>query len=102
MIATPATYIRSIRELYLRLPITANRFNPSDRLLALELHRRSVPLDVVRSAFVLAAARRLARNPNAPTPPPVRSLHYFLPVIDELQSHPLPLRYLEYLETKLR
>jgi hypothetical protein len=102
VIATEARYVRFIRDLYLQLPITANRFNPSDRLLAVELHRRHVPLDLVRSAFVLAAARRLACNPNAPTPPPVRSLHYFLPVIDELQTHPLPPRYLEYLESKLR
>ncbi len=102
MTASAIDYVRLIRDLYLKLPITANRFNPSDRLLAVELHRRQVPLDLVRSAFVLAAARRLARDPNAPVPPPVRSLHYFLPVIDELQTHPLPPRYLEYLESKLR
>ena len=102
MIAAAGTYTRLIRDLYLKLPITAKRFNPSDRLLAAELHRRQIPIDLVRSAFVLAAARRLARNPDAPTPPPVRSLHYFLPVIDELHNHPLPPRYLEYLESKLR
>ena len=101
MIASADSYVRLIRDLYLKLPITAKRFNHSDRLLALQWHRRQVPLDLVRSAFVLAAARRLARNPNSPTPLPVRSLHYFLPVIDELQSHPLPPRYIEYLESKL-
>jgi hypothetical protein len=100
--AAPAAYVRSIRDLFLRLPITANRFNPSDRLLALDLHRRAVPLDVVRAAFLLAAARKLARNPCAPIPLPVRSLHYFLPVIAEIQSSPLSPRYLEYLESKLR
>ena len=102
MIAPADHYVRLIRDLYLKLPITAKRFNRSDRLLAAELHRRSVPLDLVRSAFVLAAARRLARNPNAPALTPVRSLRYFLPVIDELQAQPLPSRYLEYLESKLR
>jgi hypothetical protein len=99
---TAGCYVRLIRDLYLKLPITANRFNRSDSLLAAELHRRSVPLDLVRSAFVLAAARRLARNPKAPAPTPVRSLHYFLPVIDELQTQPLPPGYLQYLESKLR
>ena len=102
MTAAASSYVRFIRDLYLQLPITANRFNRSDCLLAAELHRRDVPLDLVRSAFLLAAARRLVRNPNAPTPPPVRSLHYFLPVIDELQTQPLPPRYIEYLESKLR
>jgi hypothetical protein len=102
VIVTADSYVRLIRDLYLKLPITANRFNPADRLLASELHRRSVPLDLVRSAFVLAAARRLARNRNAPALTPVRSLRYFLPVIDELRAQPLPPRYLEYLESKLR
>ena len=102
MTVSATDYVRLIRDLYLKLPITANRFNRSDRLLAIELHRRLVPLDLIRAAFVLAAARRLARNPNAAVLPPVRSLRYFLPVIDELQIHPLPPRYLEYLEFKLR
>ena len=103
MTAAPAAaYVRSIRDLFLRLSITANRFNSSDRLLAIELHRRAVPIDVVRAAFILAAARKLVRKPNTPAPLPVRSLHYFLPVIDELLSQPLPRGYLEYLESKLR
>ena len=102
MIVTADSYVRLIRDLYLKLPITANRFNQSDRLVAAELYRRSVPLDLIRSAFVLAAARRLTRNPNAPPLTPVRSLRYFLPVIDELRAQPLPPRYIEYLESKLR
>ena len=102
MTAPASDYVRLIRDLFLKLPITANRFNSSDRLLAIELHRRHVPIDLVRSAFVLAAARRLSRDPSTPASPPVRSLHYFLPVIDELLTHPLPPRYLEYLESKLR
>jgi hypothetical protein len=102
VIAAEDHYVRLIRDLYLKLPITANRFNQSDRLVAAELHRRSVPIELVRSAFVLAAARRLTRNPNAPPLTPVRSLRYFLPVIDEIRAQPLPPRYIEYLESKLR
>jgi hypothetical protein len=33
---------------------------------------------------------------------PIRSLAYFLPVIDELLAHPAPDHYLEYLRLKLR
>src|SRR5215831_17574240 len=39
---------------------------------------------------------------RTPPLPPVRSLHYFLPVLDEISSQPLPPGYLEYLEAKLR
>jgi hypothetical protein len=102
VIAAADHYVCLVRDLYLKLPITANRFNQSDRLVAAELYRRSVPLDLVRSAFVLAAARRLTRNPNLLPLTPVRSLRYFLPVIDEIRAQPLPPRYIEYLESKLR
>ena len=33
--------------------------------------------------------------------PPIRSLAYFRPVIDELQANPLPDAYLDYLRLKL-
>jgi hypothetical protein len=72
VIAAADHYVRLIRDLYLKLPITANRFNQSDRLVAAELYRRSVPLDLVRSAFVLSAARRLTRNHNLQPQTPVR------------------------------
>ena len=34
--------------------------------------------------------------------PPIRSLAYFRPVIDELRAHPAPESYLDYLRLKLR
>ena len=46
--------------------------------------------------------RRLARPPDAPPLPPVRSLAYFRPVVDELRTHPTPDGYLDYLRLKLR
>ncbi len=40
-------------------------------------------------AFLLASARRAARPANALRLGPIRSLHYFLPVIEELLQTPL-------------
>jgi hypothetical protein len=45
----------------------------------------------------LALARRNARPPDADPLPPIRSLHYFMPVIDELPPGPPPEGYLDYL-----
>jgi hypothetical protein len=63
---------------------------------------RGVPLRVVESAFLLASLRRLVRPSDGPPLSPIRSLAYFLPVIDELLAHPAPDNYLEYLRLKLR
>jgi hypothetical protein len=42
------------------------------------------------------------RPAGAPRLTPIRSLAYFRPVIDELQAHPVPEGYLDYLRLKLR
>ena len=99
---TEQAYIQALRSVYLQLPNTHRRFSRSDRRLASNLFQRGFSLELVRSALLLASACRLARNPAEPPLPPVRSLHYFLPVLDEISSQPLPPGYLEYLEAKLR
>ena len=99
---TEQAYIQALRSVYLQLPNTHRRFSRSDRRLASNLFQRGFSLELVRSALLLASARRLARNPAEPPLPPVHSLHYFLPVLDEIKSQPLPPGYLEYLEAKLR
>ena len=98
---TEQAYVRAIRAVYLQLPNTHPSFSRSDRRLAETLFQRRIPFDVVRSALLLASARRLCRNPAAPSLSPVRSLHYFMPAIDEILRTPLPGGYIRYLESKI-
>jgi hypothetical protein len=90
-------YVQAVLDLYQRLSGTATRIRTADRRLAAELHSRGIRFDVVEIALRLAVARRDARPPDATPLPPVRSLHYFLPVIAELPPGPPPQGYLEYL-----
>ena len=78
-------YVRALLRTYLNLPDTPARARPPDRALARSLFVQAVPLDLVRAAFALASARRASRPPTSAPLPPVRSLHYFLPVLDELR-----------------
>ena len=95
-------YVTSVLTLYSGLPDTSSRPNPADRSVARNLHRQPVPLPLVESALLLGTLRRLARPPELPPLPQIRSLAYFLPVIAELQRKPLPDGYLDYLRIKLR
>lgn len=52
-------------------------------------------------ALALATARRRARPADATPLAPVRSLHYYLPVIEELLAQPPADGYLEYLREHL-
>jgi len=93
-------YVTGLLDSYLDLPFTTTRARSADRALARSLFARRVPLDLVRAAFVLACARRACRPCDSLPLAPVRSLHYFLPVIDELRLSPPDPEYLRHLRAR--
>ena len=98
----PAPYVAAVLILYVQLPETPLRASVQDQWQARRLHDRGVPLHLVETALLLASLRRLVRPTDVPPLPPIRSLAYFLPVIEELLAHPAPDGYVEYLRLKLR
>jgi hypothetical protein len=94
-------YVERVLELYRQAPETPTRHSRLDRRLAAEFYERGVKLEEVEAAILLAIARRLLRSPEAPKLGPIRSLHYFAPVIEEIKSNPVSESYLEYLRQKL-
>lgn len=93
-------YLEAVLATYSSLPGTPPRPSRQDRRLARDLCRRGVPLRTVRTALLLAAARRTLRS--GPPLPPVRTLYYFLPAIDEVLALPPDPGYVEYLAGKLQ
>jgi hypothetical protein len=91
------TYRQTLIDLYLRLPDTPRRLSRFDLRLVRHLWERQISLTTVETAFLLASSRRAARRPEAMPLGPIRSLHYFLPVIEELLANPVPRSYLAYL-----
>ena len=90
-------YIRQVLEAYRKTPGTTGTVRRPDRLLAAQLHQRGVPLTVVENAMVLAASRRMVRPVDAMPLGTIRSLAYFLPVIDEVLSSRIKPDYFNYL-----
>jgi len=95
-------YVCKIIEAYRRTPGTTGLIRRPDRLLAAQLYLRGVPLTVVENALVLTAARRLLREPAASPLGTIRSLAYFLPVIDEVLQLPVSQDYFHYLQQKIK
>ena len=94
-------YVTDLLCLYLDLPDTPTRARAADRALARALSDSQVPLEIVRAAFALTCARRLNRPAHAPPLGQIRSLHYFLPVIEELRlANPDP-SYLRHVQANL-
>jgi hypothetical protein len=98
----PASYVAAVLIVYVDLPDTPLRASVQDQWQARRLYDRGVSLRLVESALLLGSLRRLMRPAGVPPLPPIRSLAYFQPVIDELLDHPAPDNYLDYLRLKLR
>ena len=94
-------YIRQVLEAYRKTPGTMGTVRRADRMLAAQLYQRGVPASVIENAFVLAAARRLMRPVDAPPLGTIRSLAYFLPVIEEVLDMRVSPDYFQYLRHKL-
>ena len=94
-------YIAKVLDAYRLTPGICGTVRRNDRLLAAALHDRGVPLIVITNALILAAARRIVRSPEASTLQPVRSLHYLLPVIDEVLASRVSPDYYRYLRFKI-
>jgi hypothetical protein len=94
-------YVDRLLDLYRCTPGTTGNVRPADRNLAATLASRGIPLDTVRNALLLATARRTLRPHDATPLPPIRSLHYILPIIDELLANPPDPAYLHFLHWRL-
>jgi hypothetical protein len=100
--SNPALYASTVLTLYVDLPDTPLRASIQDQRLARRLFETGIPLSLVETALLLGSLRRLCRPSDVRPLPPIRSLAYFQPVIQELQEHPAPNGYLDYLRLKLR
>ena len=95
-------YLAAVITLYLEQPETPMRASQTDHALACRLDKEGVPLKTVEAALLLGSLRRLLRPKDAAPLSPIRSLAYFLPVIEELIQNPSPGNYLDYLRLKLQ
>jgi hypothetical protein len=95
-------YVRQVLEAYRNTPGTTGTVRRPDRMIAAQLYQRGVSVKVIEDALVLAAVRRLIRPCDAPPLGTVRSLAYFLPVIEEVLELRVSPDYFQYLRHKLR
>lgn len=101
-ICTPdIEYVERIRGLFLEHPIVRSSFGEADRRLAGALYRRGVPCQQVERALVLGLARKYVTCLNNRKAPPITSLHYFLPLLQEVQQTRVSEDYWTYTANRL-
>src|SRR5688572_15632570 len=95
-------YVNAVLDGFVSLPGTPVHPSRRDRAVARSLHLRGVPLQAIRSALLLATARREFRSAEAGRLAPVRTLHYFVAALEEILELPPDVGYVDHLERKLR
>ena len=101
MTSLDSDYVDTVLATYVGVPGTPTRASRQDRRLARVLQEQQVPLQTVLDAIVIAATRRTFRSAEKQPLAPVRTLSYFLPVIEEVVKLPPEPGYVDYLRTKL-
>ena len=94
-------YVRQVLAAYRKTPGTTGTVRHADRILAEQLYQRGLCVRVIENAFTLAATRRLMRPADAMPLGTIRSLTYFLPVIEEVLNLRVNPDYFDYLRRKL-
>jgi len=93
-------YIQTVLSIYRELADTACSPRRSDRLLAADFFDRQIPIDIVDAALLLGMARRMGHTGALPLEP-IRSLHYFQSIVEELIAHPPSRAYVDYLRQRV-
>ena len=93
-------YVWTVLDTYVSLPSAPLRPRRDDRFLAAKLWGQGVRLDELEYALLLGCARRELQEHDEPLQP-IRSLRYFVPVLEEVRHEPVDASYVRYLRGKL-
>jgi hypothetical protein len=95
-------YVAAIRESFIALECTTGRFGPGDIPTAENFERRGIPLETVQDAMLTGACRKYASWLDGRESAPIGSLAYFKALVEEMQHHPLPPGYRDYLNMQVK
>lgn len=99
---TRTQYRRQALRLYRLLPDTPSRCHRGDCTIVDRLYQDDVPLSLLETALLVGTARRVLRDPGLPKLGTIRSIAYFLPILQQLHESPPPDGYLDYLRHTLQ
>lgn len=97
-----ATYVAEVRRMFCAPACVQGGFGPADARLAADWQREGVSLETVRRAILLGSVRKSLSLLDRPDGEPVRSLHYFASLLEEVRRESFPDSYWQHLEFNLR
>lgn len=95
-------YVASIRECFLALECTTGKFGGGDIRKAMQFEKNGIPLETVQDALITGACRKFTSWLDGRVSPPIGSLAYFEDIVLEMESHPLPAGYGDFLALQVK
>ncbi|MDA2935397.1 helix-turn-helix domain-containing protein, partial [Acidobacteria bacterium AH-259-D05] len=96
-----ALYLEAVEALFLSRPCVRSRFSSADRQLASEWFASGIDLALVEQAIVLGCGRKYVSWLNGLQGEPIGSLHYFLPVLEEISKFDLSSEYQSFNQSQV-
>ena len=97
-----SAYVAEVRRMFRAPDCVQGQFGPADERLAGDWQRAGVSLEMVRRAILLGSVRKSMSLLDRPDGEPVRSLRYFVDLLEEVRTESLPASYWQHLEFNLR
>jgi len=98
----PEKFVAALKKLLEARPCVDTVFSTSDEILAHNWFRRGLSLQRIEQAILLGCVRKYASWRNNSRRSPIRSLHYFESVLEELQQQTPQPEYWNYLRSRLQ
>jgi hypothetical protein len=93
-------YLEEVKRFFLERRCVQSSFTAADEKLARSLYRRGISLAQVKQAILLGAARKYCSIAEHGRATPIRSLHYFTSVFEEVQEN-TSISYWKYVAEKV-
>jgi hypothetical protein len=101
-IQTDGPYVDAVRNLFLGLGCTSDRFGPPEIGQARDLEKRGISLHELEDAMIVGACRKYVSWLSNGLSDPIASLHYFESLIEEIRERPFPPGYRDHLRMEVK
>jgi hypothetical protein len=95
-------FVEEVKKLFLEVVPEVTSLTAADHRLACRWFSQRIPLPLLEKAFLLGSARKQVTRINRKGDPPIRSLHYFPPLLEEVRQLEVGENYWNHLRRQLQ
>jgi hypothetical protein len=95
-------FVEEVKKLFLEVVPEVTSFTVADHRLACRWFSQQIPLPLLEKAFLLGSARKQVTRINRKDDTPIRSLHYFQPLLKEVRQLEVGETYWNHLRRQLQ